>query len=142
MRQAFVLLGVVAGVFAVIDAVFGHHIAIVVAFGSISVMALMIAVTFFWLWRRRETPLALGMSFSWAGAASVLGWWWLFHVLDQPDSMRNGSIIFLFLALYFVGAIQHFRVMQRSMNLGAHALLFPVALAISISISASIAFWV
>lgn len=137
MRQALSLLAIIAGVFALIDQVFGHHVAFSIAFGSIAVMAFMIALTFFWLWRRQETPLALGMSFSWAGAASVLGWWWLFHILHQPEAMRNSSMMFAFLALYFVGAVQHFTVMQRSMNV--HMRLFTMPVLIAIAVAALIA---
>ena len=138
MKQALVLLALVAGVFALIDRTLGHHAALSIAFGSIAVMALMIALTFLWLWRARATPLALGMSFSWAGAASVIGWWWLFHVLHQPAAMADSLLLHVFLALYFVGAILHFGVMRRSMGISAAAVFVPelagVALAAWISL--------
>ena len=133
MKQALLLLLLIAAVFVIIDLSYGHQIAFSVAFGSISVMALMISVTFLWLWRRRETPLALGMSFSWAGAASVLGWWWLFHVLEQPQAMQTSSAMLVFLSLYFVGAVQHFIVMQRSLNGSVLIMAMPVLLAIGLA---------
>ncbi|MEO0945360.1 MAG: hypothetical protein AAFY06_11035, partial [Pseudomonadota bacterium] len=33
-----------------------------VSYGAFSIMAAIIAGTFFWLWARRSTPLALGMA--------------------------------------------------------------------------------
>ena len=126
MRQALALLLLTAGIFVALEIWFGFHVAYSIALGTIVVMALMISVTFFWLWQRRETPLALGMSFSWAGAASVLGWWWISHVLHGPVGMKENGFLFVFLGLYFVGAVQHFVVMQRSMGIGIRAFALPV----------------
>ena len=43
-----------------------------IAYRAMTLMAAMISLTFLWLWARRATPLALGMSLSWAGASSVM----------------------------------------------------------------------
>ena len=139
MKQALALLPLIAIAFVGIDRTLGFHVAYSIAFGTISIMALMISLTFFWLWRRRETPLALGMSFSWAGAASVLGWWWLFHVLHEPDIMRDSAYLFVFLALYFVGAVLHFTVMQRSMGVSTVIFALPTFVAIALAALLSLA---
>ncbi|MBT8456867.1 MAG: hypothetical protein KJO15_12275 [Alphaproteobacteria bacterium] len=133
MKQAVFLLVLIAGTFVALDLTLGYQLAYSIAFGTISVMAMMISLTFFWLWMRRETPLALGMSFSWAGAASVLGWWWLFHVLHQPVIMREGAYLFAFLALYVVGAVLHFTVMHRSMGVSLALFAMPILGAIGIA---------
>lgn len=126
MKRACALLAVITTVFLGINTVMGFQMAYSIAYGMISVMAMMISFTFFWLWRRRETPLALGMAFSWAGASSVLGWWWLYDVLERPAMMRSNAILFVFLALYFTGAVLHFVVMQRSMGVPVGRFAWPV----------------
>lgn len=118
MRQALVLFGLVVLVFAGIDLILGHAVFHTIAFGSISVMAAMISATFLWLWVRRETPLALGMSFSWAGTASVLGWWWVHESTGSPNVAIANALLLVFAALHFVGAILHFAVIQRTIPLG------------------------
>lgn len=133
MKQALALLVSVAAAFVGIDRAVGHHAALSIAFGSISVMAVMIAFTFLWLWKVRATPLALGMSFSWAGAACVIGWWWVFHILHQPAAMADSIVLNFFLALYFVGAMLHFAVMRRSMGVSGTAFFAPVALGIALA---------
>lgn len=117
MRQALVLFGFVILAFVGIDLILGHAVFHAIAFGSISVMAAMISLTFLWLWARRETPLALGMSFSWAGTASVLGWWWVHESTGSPDVAIANALLLVFAALHFVGAILHFSVIQRTMSL-------------------------
>ncbi len=138
MRQALALLLLTAGIFVALEIWFGFHMAYSIALGTIVVMAIMISLTFLWLWQRRETPLALGMSFSWAGAASVLGWWWFFHVLHGPVVMNENGVLFVFLGLYFVGAVQHFVVMQRSMGIGIRVFVLPVLGAILVAAMVSL----
>lgn len=133
MTEAVATLIAIAAIFAGVEVVYGFHHAYSIALGSISVMAMIIAGTFLWLWRRRETPLALGMSFSWAGAASLLGWWWLFHVLRGPVIMAESTVIFIFLSLYFVGAVQHFAVVRRSLGGGLLSLALPVLAAVALA---------
>ncbi|MEL6644605.1 MAG: hypothetical protein AAFQ79_11775 [Pseudomonadota bacterium] len=134
MKRAVALFASITAAFLVIDAAFGFQMAYSVAYGAISMMAAMIAATFLWLWMRQETPLALGMAFSWAGAASVLGWWWLYDVLERPQIMRTSAVLFVFLALYFTGAVLHFIVMKRSMGLPYVVFVWPVCLAVSLAV--------
>lgn len=75
---------------------FGYETAYRIGYGAFSLLAAMISATFFWLWRRRATPLALGMGLGWAGAASVMGWWWLYHLLDRPGGMAAHPFLFAF----------------------------------------------
>ncbi len=138
MKQALLLLAVFAMVFAASDAVFGYHVTFAVGYGALALMALMISLTFLWLWLERATPLALGMSFSWAGAACVTGYWWLFRAVGQPETLRENGLLFLFLSLYFVGAILHFGVMQRSMGLKTGVFAVPVVVAFVIASLANV----
>lgn len=133
MTRAVSFFAAITAVLLMVDARLGFQMAYSVAYGAISIMAAMIALTFLWLWLRRETPLALGMAFSWAGAASVLGWWWLYDVLEKPAFMRTSAVLFVFLALYVTGAVLHFMVMKRSMGLPYAAFAWPVFLAIGLS---------
>ncbi len=133
MKQALLLFGVFAAVFAASNAIFGYHVTFAVGYGALALMAVMISLTFLWLWVERATPLALGMSFSWAGAACVTGWWWLYRAIGEPESLRENGFLFVFLSLYFVGAILHFGVMQRSMGLKTGVFAVPVVIAFVIA---------
>lgn len=133
MKQAMLLaLAVAAGLYGV-GLWAGYQTAFVVGYGALTLMAAMIALTFLWLWQARATPLALGMAFSWAGAACLLGAWWVYNSLRAPEAMYGNEAVFGFLALYFVGAILHFAVVQRSMGLPAGAFAVPVAGALAVS---------
>ena len=109
---------------------FGYETAYRIGYGAFSLLAAMISATFFWLWRRRATPLALGMGFGWAGAASVMGWWWLYHLFDRPDEMAAHPFLFALLSVYFVGAVMHFAVIGRSFGWGRSGYLVPVFCAV------------
>ena len=105
---------------------FGYETAYRIGYGAFSLLAAMISATFFWLWRRRATPLALGMGFGWAGAASVMGWWWLYHLMGRPGEMEAHPFLFALLSIYFVGAVMHFAVIGRSFGWGRNGYLVPV----------------
>lgn len=133
MKHAMGMFFAVATAFVFAHAVFGYQLAYEIGYGAITVMSIFISGTFLWLWRARTTPLALGMAFSWAGTASVMGWWWMFNVLDRPAGMVQSEFLFLFLSLHIVGAVLHFGVIQRSMGIARQAFLVPVTLAFAIS---------
>lgn len=126
MRQALLLLIAVIGVLAVGQEALGYWKTYEVVYGAISMMAVMISGTFLWLWVLRATPLALGMAFSWAGCASVLGWWWFYRAFDEPAAMQANGTLFVFLSFYFVGATLHFATIQRSLGLHGQVFLVPV----------------
>lgn len=136
MRQALLLCLAIAGALVAMDRALGYEAAYEIGYGALALMAAMIAATFLWLWYERTTPLALGMAFSWSGAASVMGWWWVFNLLGGPEAMVGSEVLFAFLSLYFVGAILHFSVMQRS--LGLHGGLFAVPIIAATLVSAAI----
>lgn len=133
MKQAVILLVVVASAFSLANAAFGYRAAYQIGYGAFALMAAMISLTFLWLWIRRATSLALGMSFSWAGASSVIGWWWVYNVLNRPETMFEQELLFFFLSRYFVGAILHFTVMQRSFGFQSGIFIVPVGLSLAIS---------
>ena len=134
MRHALALLGLTVFVLFISHATLGYAAAYVLAYGLVVAMAASISATFFWLWYRRQTPLALGMGFSWAGTTGVLGWWWLYHVLQKPAVMAENSGLFVFVAAYFVGAVLHFRVVGRSLGWGAILLALPLAAIMSVTL--------
>jgi hypothetical protein len=85
------------------------------SFGTFSLMALSIAATFCWLYRHRSTPLALGMAFSWFGAACITGWWFFYALFGRPEFMIDNPLQFVFVAFYMTGALLHFRVIGSSL---------------------------
>lgn len=116
MKQGIWLFaGLLAGFWG-LQAAAGFDVAARLAYSGLTGLAATIAATFLWLWRERATPLALGMAFSWAGAASVTGWWSWARGLDNADWMRGHPALFLCLALYMTGAILHFAVIGRSLD--------------------------
>lgn len=117
MKQAFALVILVMAGLLASHLGLGYTITHQIAFGAVTVIALVIAVTFLWLWRVRATPLALGMVFSWTGGALILGWWWINQLLGRPEAMRDSPILFVFLAFYIGGAILHFVVIQGTVHL-------------------------
>lgn len=140
MKQALLLLIGVSLTFGLAHAWLGYDAAYQIGYGALTMMAMLISVTFLVLWLSRATPLALGMAFSWAGAASVLGWWWLYNLLERPAPMVESQILFGFLSLYFVGAILHFVVMQRSFGLSHGTFVVPVAVSLGVSTLLHLAF--
>ncbi|MEO1239958.1 MAG: hypothetical protein AAFW64_10015 [Pseudomonadota bacterium] len=134
MKQAFTLFLLVCGGLVAVDLMFGFGAAYAISYGAISLMGLMISGTFLWLWYERATPLALGMSFSWAGASTVMGWWWLYNVFGQPASMHDNAALLGFVSLYCVGAILHFGVIQSSLSLPRAAYMLPVVGSVVVSL--------
>lgn len=126
MRQALGMLLVIAAGFVWGDVMFGYQVVYEVGYGALMLMGVTISGTFLWLWYERATPLALGMSFSWAGAAGVMGWWWTYNILGKPQSMFESEALFVLLSVYFVGAILHFAVVARSIALPGYAQAIPV----------------
>ena len=131
-KPIILLIFFVAG-FELFHAVFGYDVAYQVGYGAFATLAAFISLTFLWLWARRSTPLALGMAFGWAGAASVMAWWWMYNVLDRPAAMVESSALFLFLSIYFVGAIQHLEVIGRSFGVSRRVAMLPVVFALVVS---------
>lgn len=133
MKKPILILAAVIALFLLGNRLFGYTTVYLVAYGAFSLMAAFMAATFFWLWTRRATPLALGMAFSWAGAASVMGWWWVLNLADIPDWMLTNPVLLDFLAIYFVGVVMHFQVIGRSFGLPKQAAFYPVLAAVIIS---------
>lgn len=134
MKQALILFLLICAGLIGVDQVFGFGAAYAIGYGAISMMGLVISATFFWLWYKRTTPLALGMSFSWAGASTVMGWWWLFNVRGQPAGMVDNQVLLALVSLYCVGAILHFAVIQTTLHLPRAAYFVPVIASLAISV--------
>lgn len=133
MRTALGLLAATTIVLITLRLNLGYEVAYKVAYGAVVGLGLSMSATFFWLWYSRQTPLALGMGCSWAGASGVMGWWWLFKHFNRPDFMAENEILFVFVACYFVGGILHFQVIARSLGAKAWALLLPMILVVAAS---------
>jgi len=126
MIRPLILLAGVCLAFLVMNETFGYEVSYRIGYGAFTLMAAMISLTFLWLWARRATPLAIGMSFGWAGAASVMGWWWSFNVLHQPEWMSHNPVLLMFLSVYYVGAVLHFQVIGRSLGRRQKSFLIPI----------------
>jgi hypothetical protein len=140
MRQAILLFLAVAGLFQVGNLVLESPAMQDIAQGATALVALIIAVTFLWLWARRTTPLALGMALSWAGAGLMLGWWWAYGVMDRPAAMLASPVLLHFLALYAVGAVLHLSVIARSFDLPERGMVLPMLVAAAAAWAASLGF--
>ena len=95
-------------------------------YGAISLLAIVISVTFGWLWRIRATPMALGMAFSWAGCAGLVGYWWFFDQVGRaPAPGVDHLVLWSFLGLYLAGAVAHLKVIVGAYG-GDRSLLYGV----------------
>lgn len=130
MKQAFGLLALIMAGLEAGRALAGAEAVVAVVSGALALMALMIAATFLWLWFERTTPLALGMAHSWLGAGLLAGlWWW-----GQRTGAGWTAPPSLALALPAVGATLHFAVIHRSFGHHGPGFLWPMALALAISV--------
>lgn len=136
-RPVLLLLAMIVG-FEASDILFGYHLSYRVGYGAFTVLSVVIAVTFLWLWAQRATPLALGMVFSWSGAACLMGWWWLYSLLGAPEWMKDNPLLFIFLSVYLMGAVLHLEVIGRSFSLHRFATYAPVAGAVLVSLAVSL----
>ena len=133
MTGPLILLAAASLAFLLLNQMVGYETSYRIGYGAFTLMAAMISLTFLWLWAKRATPLAIGMSFGWAGAASVMGWWWSFNVLQQPAWMAKHPVLLVFLSAYFVGAVLHFQVIGRSFGARSKSFLYPVGASLVLS---------
>ena len=133
IRPVLVLVGLSAA-FLMVNSMVGYHQVYGVLYGAFALMAIMVSLTFLWLWVRRATPLASGMFFGWAGAAGVMGWWWSYNQFENPSWMIENPFLFVLLALYFVGAILHFQVIWQSFGIKSRTYLAPVVGSVVVSV--------
>ena len=134
MIYPLLLLVAVASAFYASASAFGYRWSYDVGYGAFTLMAFMVAATFFWLWRKRATPLAMGMCLGWAGAAGVMGWWWAYSLLQRPDWMIANPALFILLSAYFVGAVLHFKVIWHSFGLTGLGYYYPVCGSLILSV--------
>lgn len=139
MTKPILMVVAITLAFTLAETLFGYSLVYRVGYGAFGILAAVIAGTFLWLWAKRSTPLALGMAFGWAGAASITAWWWASRLLDRPEWMRSSDFLFLFLALYLVGAIMHLDVIGRSFHLSRLTTFAPVAGAFLLSFLIAVA---
>ena len=133
MKQALALVVLIFAALVLGAGLVSYQAVLLVVYGALSLMALMIAGTFLWLYVQRTTPLALGMAYSWAGAGLFAGWWWVFNLTGRADWVVNQEGALAVLALALVGALLHFAVIQRSFGFHGASFLAPVGLALGLS---------
>lgn len=138
MIRPILLLCLISALFLMAYGALGYEVAYRVGYGAFALMAVLIAGTFLWLWARRATPLALGMAFGWAGAASVMGWWWVYNLTGHAVWMEESPVLFGCLSLYFVGAILHLQVIGRSFELPERAPIFAFIGTLAASVTAAL----
>jgi hypothetical protein len=113
----------------------GYEAMILVGYGAVAVMALLISLTFLWLWHLRATPLALGMSLSWAGSGLTIGLWWILEISQNYWWSGQAIMVFLALSLLMSGAILHFAVIQGSFGLHGLSFVWPAVGALGLSLA-------
>jgi len=133
MKQAFALMMLLAVLLQLGYLFAGYDAIYQIGYGAITLMSLMISLTFLWLYFQRATPLALGMAYSWSGASLVLGWWWIYALAGEPVVMAESPLHFAPLALYLSGALLHFSVINRSFGSHGANFLWPVLVAVTLS---------
>jgi hypothetical protein len=134
MKQALTLYSVILALSLLGIAFLGTTQMVLIAYGAVCILALLISGTFLWLWQVRATPLALGMSFSWAGLGLTLGWWWAMQVRMSVDWGLEAAVLFFFLSLLMAGAVLHFAVIQGSFGFHGMSFLVPVLSALALSL--------
>lgn len=134
MKQALTLYTVILGAIHATFLTQGFPDTAEIAFGALTVMAVMISATFLWLWGMRLSPLSLGMAFTWAGVAMVMGWWWLHSLLGAPAWMIRSEVLLAFVAVMLTGAVLHFEVIETSFGYRRGAFLLPVGGALAMAL--------
>lgn len=138
MRQVVSLYGAVVICGGVLALGLGPAVVVVLAYGALALMAGLIALTFFWLWLERATPLALGMSVSWAGSGLIMGWWALQREVLLALGPGEAAGLTLLLALLITGAVLHFSVIQSTFGLSGLSFLWLVSASFALS---CVVFW-
>lgn len=131
MKSTLLPLLLFVGIFVMINIEFGPDASFAIAYGMVAAMAFVISVSFFWLWRQRATPLALGMALCKLGSALILAWYAFYRVLDQSPVMIDHEVLKVFIGFYFVGAAHHFAVMQRTMRTSLTVFVMPVIIVVA-----------
>lgn len=135
MKQALSLLILITALLQLGARTWDHVTMLTVGYGAISIMAIMISATFLWLWQVRATPLALGMSFSWAGSSLIMGAWWVAQITGAVHFGVEAEMMVIFLAFLATGAVLHFSVIQASFDLHGLTFLIPVGAAVLVAVA-------
>lgn len=134
MKQVAFLYAAILAVSILVANIIGYRDILLLMYGAISLMALLISATFLWLWHMRATPLALGMSLSWAGLGLTFGVWWLTQTLAVVGQEAQFIALIFFLCLLICGATLHFSVIQRTFGLHGIVFIWPVVGAFIVSL--------
>lgn len=124
MTRALGLMALILLVLGVLARPLGLVTAQDLARAALVAMAATLAGTFLWLWREKATPLALAMTFSWAGASALLGWRVAQDMLGHPAWMVESPLLLGVLGVYLTGTLLHVEAIRRAFGLGQVALVF------------------
>ncbi|SIN86879.1 hypothetical protein [Vannielia litorea] len=124
MMRALGLLAVILLALGLVSRPFGPPAAQELARVALVAMAATLAGTFLWLWREKATPLALAMTFSWAGASALMGWRLVQDLLGHPLWMGESPMLLGVLGVYLTGTLLHVEAIRRAFGLGQVALVF------------------
>jgi len=89
---------------------------------ALTVLGAGVSATFLWLWSEKATPLALAMTFSWAGATALVGSWLAADLAGGPVMPAHPTALGA-LALYLTGTLLHLQAIRQAFGLGDVALL-------------------
>ena len=123
MTRALGLLALTFVTFALVARPFGLTAAQDIARAAIVLLGLTLSGTFLWLWREKATPLALAMTFSWAGASALLGWWVVYDLWAAPAWMAAHPVLLAILGVYLTGTLLHLQAVRAAFGLGQVALV-------------------
>ncbi|MCO6382506.1 MAG: hypothetical protein JXQ91_00935 [Vannielia sp.] len=123
MTRALGLLAFILLALGVLARPFGFVPAMDLARAALVAMAATLSGTFLWLWREKATPLALAMTFSWAGASALLGWRVAQDVLGHPAWMVESPLLLGVLGVYLTGTLLHVEAIRQAFGLGHVALV-------------------
>ncbi len=126
MKQVFYLFLIVTIGLLLLSFCLGEMRALKLTFGTISLISILISLTFFWLWQSQATPLALGMSISWAGVGALC---MMFYQLQLGAYIFQTSDTFFLpisVGMILSGAIVHLLVIQNTFNLRSWVYLVPI----------------
>lgn len=133
MRQALLIALVLWASFMLASALVDYRTAVGIGFAATTLISATNCGTFLWLWYVRATPLALGMSLSWAGQAALSVWWLLTGMPGKTSWLERDPSVFLILSVFMVGGGLHIVVIQNSTGMARSVVLWPAIVVAAIA---------
>lgn len=128
MKRAMLFVAAVVLPLSVLSVLVPDGQAVGFAVGGLGILAGVIALTFYWLWRDCATPLALGMAISWTGSAGLMAWLWAAAGRGlAADGQEGVTWLSAVIAVQIIGALLHFDVIAASLGLARRIWIGPLA---------------